>query len=1076
MNNDNIKYKTQRNSFFIKNQRIKEIINKEKIKSAYPPKTSLNKYKKSSFSLVNIPINNKKEKKLGLKNLKLLEISFKSEKNENIKAKYLPKFLLSRNSSKRLTGKIKSNLSLNSKKEKFNTIFNFKTTSESPKSVKLFLRKIDSELINIIIKRKKKKLTNLKTFDNNFNNNLQIEDNFKTSKTEEINNNEILSQNENNYKSKKNKRMIKTNYIEQKIDKIFRKIYYYNQKNDLISKENIINLNQKEENSLINYKITKRDKQKKLLNKNKITGNVNTKIKLNNDLQVKNNSILNKLNKDKPEINSLRNENFFDDKNKKLNKNKIINKDMNLKANYNVEDDTKENEKNVDNYDSQRDFTYNLNIFKSFDSIGNDLENENKEVYSRRFNSFSTLFNNNLPIRNEFLTNGTNSSENQTINNKTEIEKENEIKNSIRKKLFTPKFIRNINRNSIIYKKRKSIIEGYLLNYNIKSDNYLDNILNDKNKNNIINDKNKGKVNSVDEKLEAPNVLNPEYKNQLIEKNGKSNYYNNNLNTIIKEKNSIFNNINTGIYLSKDYSNKKEMNNFINQEQIKFKGKNEIINQQKLEKNLSDMHIIYEENEPEKNDENEENKYSYFFPNKKDINNIKSAKNKDIDKYIAISNEDKIYNKDNQNLSRNNKYSFFNNNKTEKQNVFNSNIEKAKVSNNKELYKKNIYNNTKKSPQNSSQKINSTIPITMNNETYKEKKDINEEEEINDELDNYNSNKKDKKEDIKINLSLNKDISIKELSFLENKKIDQNKKTDLIKQFKEKALFNLFSIVNKIFDERRDLKLNIEILTKFLRIEDYKKYINILKLLMKKEKEKENSDNSTSEKEEDSEIINYIYNKFSDENSQFYLKPKKENNININNLILETINNTSTINTRNNNLLSHKRYLTMSIKKRKSKKQTGKLATIKMDDKETNHKNIHIKKNLNSSKKTIKQFINEGIDDADKQKKEYLTQKVSLTNELKYQIEITHDIEGKGRFQILLDQIQALKNDNLKDYIKSIREKYENLKKEMKKLISEREKEERINYFINGLIDERANINKLKKITGKNVTLEDYKF
>ena len=74
---------------------------------------------------------------------------------------------------------------------------------------------------------------------------------------------------------------------------------------------------------------------------------------------------------------------------------------------------------------------------------------------------------------------------------------------------------------------------------------------------------------------------------------------------------------------------------------------------------------------------------------------------------------------------------------------------------------------------------------------------------------------------------MNKDISIKELSFLENKKIDQNKKTDLIKQFKEKALFNLFSIVNKIFDERRDLKLNIEILTKFLRIEDYKKYINI---------------------------------------------------------------------------------------------------------------------------------------------------------------------------------------------------------------------------------------------------------
>ena len=67
------------------------------------------------------------------------------------------------------------------------------------------------------------------------------------------------------------------------------------------------------------------------------------------------------------------------------------------------------------------------------------------------------------------------------------------------------------------------------------------------------------------------------------------------------------------------------------------------------------MQIIYEENEPEKNYENAENRYSYFIPNKKDINGIKSAKNKDISKYISISNEDKSYNKDNQKLSRNNK-------------------------------------------------------------------------------------------------------------------------------------------------------------------------------------------------------------------------------------------------------------------------------------------------------------------------------------------------------------------------------------------------------------------------------------
>jgi hypothetical protein len=164
--------------------------------------------------------------------VKLLEISFKSEENENIKAKYWPKFLFSRNSSKRLTGKIKPNSSINSKKDRYNTIFNFKTTFDSPKSIKLILRKIDSELINIINKKQKKKSINLKTFEN-FNNIFKIDDNIKTSKNEEINNNEIHSQNE-TYKQKRRSKIIKTNFSEKKIDKVFRKIYYYNQKNDLI--------------------------------------------------------------------------------------------------------------------------------------------------------------------------------------------------------------------------------------------------------------------------------------------------------------------------------------------------------------------------------------------------------------------------------------------------------------------------------------------------------------------------------------------------------------------------------------------------------------------------------------------------------------------------------------------------------------------------------------------------------------------------------------------------------------------------------------------------------------------------
>ena len=78
----------------------------------------------------------------------------------------------------------------------------------------------------------------------------------------------------------------------------------------------------------------------------------------------------------------------------------------------------------------------------------------------------------------------------------------------------------------------------------------------------------------------------------------------------------------------------------------------------------------------------------------------------------------------------------------------------------------------------------------------------------------------------------------------------------------------------------------------------------------------------------------------------------------------------------------------------------------------------------------MKQFLSEGLEDEEKQKKEFLYQKLNLTKELKYQIEITHDEEGKGRFQMLLDQIEALKNDDIMEYIKFIHEKYENYKKE----------------------------------------------
>ena len=108
--------------------------------------------------------------------------------------------------------------------------------------------------------------------------------------------------------------------------------------------------------------------------------------------------------------------------------------------------------------------------------------------------------------------------------------------------------------------------------------------------------------------------------------------------------------------------------------------------------------------------------------------------------------------------------------------------------------------------------------------------------------------------------------------------------------------------------------------------------------------------------------------------------------------------------------------------------------------------------------------------------KKILYQKLCLTDELKYEIEIADDEEVKKGFKALLAQIEALKNDDIMIYIKSIRDKYEIFKMEMKKSANVREQEERINYFLNELIFERENIQQLKKLKKKKFPLEDYRF
>ena len=505
-----------------------------------------------------------------------------------------------------------------------------------------------------------------------------------------------------------------------------------------------------------------------------------------------------------------------------------------------------------------------------------------------------------------------------------------------------------------------------------------------------------------------------------------------------------------------------------------------LINQQKLVKNISDMDNIYaEKDEPEKINNNLENRNVYFSPNNQASKVMESSKNLDIYKYLGIPIPESQSQHDNkQNFNKNIIYTSFNEIKTEEKTSFNKNLLK-KSTKIVVTDKEPNYNKTRNFNKYSFKKSNTKFFLSNKNQIFKEKKEQknqNIEVESENQIKDYQQDKKIIKEDINRNVLDNK-ISIKELSILDSEKIDQKEKYKLIKEYKDKAIFNLFSIVIKLLEEKKNSKLNIENLTKFMLNENYKNYINILKLLI--EKERKISEFSRIEKVTDSEIIKYIYRIFSDKYSPFYIKPKKED---FYNSFIHTLSSklSNITNDTNSNILSHKRYLNLERTTKKSQKRRESRISPKTSNKTNNYeidiKSPKSKKKLVENKKTMKQFLSEDLEDEEKQKKEFLYQKLNLTKELKYQIEITHDEEGKGRFQMLLDQIEALKNDDIMEYIKFIHEKYENYKKEIKRLINVRDKEERINYFINELIDERTNINKLKKINGKYVSLEDYKF
>ena len=129
----------------------------------------------------------------------------------------------------------------------------------------------------------------------------------------------------------------------------------------------------------------------------------------------------------------------------------------------------------------------------------------------------------------------------------------------------------------------------------------------------------------------------------------------------------------------------------------------------------------------------------------------------------------------------------------------------------------------------------------------------------------------------------------------------------------------------------------------------------------------------------------------------------------------------------------------LHLKKRLSQRQKTKLKIEVVEEEE--------KKKNDSRINLIIQKENEKL--------ELIATEISLSNELKKHIRETFNKEFKERLQMILDKLESFQNLNTIDYVDTFKNNYELLKEEMNQVLKDKEREERINSFMNHLDSER---------------------
>ena len=319
------------------------------------------------------------------------------------------------------------------------------------------------------------------------------------------------------------------------------------------------------------------------------------------------------------------------------------------------------------------------------------------------------------------------------------------------------------------------------------------------------------------------------------------------------------------------------------------------------------------------------------------------------------------------------------------------------------------------------------------------------------------------------------DDFIKDFNFEFDSSEDENSNANVQKLMRQnrkkinKYLFEIFQYIAKIANIENFKK---EDLTKLLIDKDFRNTFRLLKeqIIRQRELVRDSLDPEGKDKKKkiyikDMEIINYLYKYITDKNSLFYKSIYKR-------IKKEQKEEEEKLNKENN-------YEKMFDMLRKSSKDEIKSRQYSLY---TRNRKGYAEDNNKKRKIESKKFFKKKINRVDlefisqDEKKRLIMGEINLTNEIRYQISISHDKESKEKFKNLLNKIESLRNLSGDEYVKSLKKNFLMFKDEAEDILKAKEIEERLNGFINDLNDQRNNLKDKQRFIMSLLLIKDNKF